>query len=500
MSAPGDLGGVQQLALRASRHPAVHHQVLSFDSPAGGLECLKWLLPRLTLGPNRQAAGSVDWAVGLTFRGLEALAMPPAYLSLFRRLAPAYSAGAAPRAAARLGDTGRSATNHWNPAFAHRDAHALVTVHGDEGQLEVAVGDLARRIQGTSGVSLLGSAMSGKHLEAPAPYPQGSSRWVHFGYRDGLSRPRVPGVSTPKSRDQNGSRASGSGANTPEVHARGELLLGEMRDIGDNPWALPYAPQEVRNFFRHGSFGVLRQIQQHERQFRDAVSRWARYIAADSGCTLDERERAALETFVRAKLCGRWPDGNPVRPDHVPCELLPFLDEPPQMPRFKDDDPDGRGCPFGAHIRRMNPQGHGVALSARPRPLFRRGMPYGPWYGEGTEDAPRGLLGMFFCSDIEDQFEHLLGEWADRMPMGFSGAGDAKDPLIGAHEDPRATLVVPRPQLAGQLPGAAWTLHGFEPFVTTLGTLYAFYPSQHALDTMAHERWKVKEEEPWQAR
>lgn len=490
MSAASYLGDVQQLVLQASWRRAVHHRVLRFHSREGGIRCLGQLLGQLTFGPDRQACDKVDCALGLSFRGLEALEVPPAYLGLFRRLAPAFAAGAVPRAAARLGDTGPSAATRWEPAFAHRDAHALVTMHGKPEVLAQAVAALDRLIASTSGVESQGKSMAGMHLRAPPGHlDRQNEHWVHFGYRDGLSRPCIEGL---LSDDVAAARAH-------EIHEPGELLLGEARDLGDNPWALPSAPQEVRAFFRHGSFAAMRCIAQDERSFRRALARWADHIANDAGRPTDAAWREPLEDFIRAKLCGRWPDGQPVTPEHLPGERPPVSATRPPMPDFATQDPDGHGCPFGAHIRRMNPQGHEVALSVRPRPLFRRGMPYGPWYDAGTEDAPRGLLGLFFCSDIEDQFEHLLGEWADRMPMGFTGAGDAKDPLIGAHEDPRATLVVPRPKLASTPPGAPWTLHRFEPFVRTLGTLYAFYPSRPALETIINRTWR-REEEPWLVR
>ncbi len=483
----------QQLVLQASRRPAVLHRVLSFHSPSAGLGCLARIqtcLP-LSFGRERPDGDAVEVALGLTFSGLEALAVPEGYLSLFRRQAAAFAAGAAPRAAARLGDTGESAATHWEPAFDHRRAHALVSLHGDAKRLEDAELVLQLAVQAQDGVECLGDAMGGAHLKAPAGRDAvDGAHWVHFGYRDGLSNPKI--------RRQDGAGQQITTAAPPDLHEPGELLLGEVRDLGDNPWALPRAPEKVRRFFRHGSFGVLRQVAQHEERFQSAVRRWADDISSASGWRMDDSLRPRVEDFVRAKLCGRWPDGQRVLPEHLPCDR-PATPPDLQMPFDFSDDPNGHGCPMGAHIRRMNPRGQGVALSARPRPLFRRGMPYGRWYDGENAAEERGLLGLFFCSDIEDQFEHLLGEWADRMPMGFTGAGQAKDPLIGAHEDARASLVVPQPQQPGVMPGAPWVLRGFTPFVTTLGTLYAFYPSSHALDTLVRSDW-LPEDEPWPAR
>jgi hypothetical protein len=59
--------------------------------------------------------------------------------------------------------------------------------------------------------------------------------------------------------------------------------------------------------------------------------------------------------------------------------------------------------------------------------------------------------------------------------MGPPNRGRAKDPIMGNHEDPGAQLEVP-------VPGSTrYEVDGFTPFVTTRGTLYAFYPGLAAL-------------------
>ena len=140
----------------------------------------------------------------------------------------------------------------------------------------------------------------------------------------------------------------------------------------------------------------------------------------------------------------------------------------------------------------------------RPRPLFRRGMPYGPWFDEKTQDEERGLLGLFLCTDLADQFEHLLGEWADRLPLGFPGDRHGKDPLIGAHDHPQASLLLSRRMPVNADTGkeppdpSPLALYGFRPFVRTRGTVYAFYPPLKALERLAKAQpdWD-KEEDPW---
>jgi hypothetical protein len=105
-------------------------------------------------------------------------------------------------------------------------------------------------------------------------------------------------------------------------------------------------------------------------------------------------------------------------------------------------------------------------------------MPYGPTL-EQAADKPRGLLGLFFCASLEDQFERLLVEWGNANPMGPDNRGNARDPLASSHQNPRACFDMP-------VPGEALRqLDGFNRYVTTRGTLYAFFPSLGTIGRIA---------------
>jgi hypothetical protein len=122
-----------------------------------------------------------------------------------------------------------------------------------------------------------------------------------------------------------------------------------------------------------------------------------------------------------------------------------------------------------------------LAHFSRPRPLLRRGMTYGPPWRDGEPGGrpPRGLIGQFFCASIEDQFEHLLGEWAERVPLGSPDGGGARDPLIGTHEPGDGPFEVPRAK------EPALRLTGLQAFTRTLGVAYLFYPSLTTLAGIA---------------
>jgi hypothetical protein len=121
-------------------------------------------------------------------------------------------------------------------------------------------------------------------------------------------------------------------------------------------------------------------------------------------------------------------------------------------------------------------------------------VPFGPaaWGERPAFDKSRGLLGHFFCASIEDQFEHLLGQWAARPPLGLPVEDSALDPLIGPHDDAGATLAVPLQDRPTQL------LRGFSAWTTTMGTAYGWYPGCEGLQALLESDFVRDEDEgPW---
>ena len=465
---------VQALLLRPAHEPAVAHLLFRVAPGAGGgaLERLKALLQAapLTCGDDAPRNG-LHCTIGFTYRGLEALAMPEAYLRVFSRLAPAFKQGA-PLRAARLGDTADSAPASWVPGFGLDEAHVLLSVHGSAGALREVVAACRLWPPWPQAPLLCVAVFEGQRLGAP---DHRAGEWVHFGFRDGLVNHCVAGVyeARPSWRQQP--------TDTEHVaHAAGEFLLGHADDDGTNPFALTLAPAKVRDFFRDSSFGVLRPMRQDVAGFHRKVEQWA----ADARAHLGEE---VSEDWVRAKLGGRWPSGEQVRPG----ALAPTPDE------FVLDfqgDPQGLGCPWCSHVRRMDARGH-AGSGQRQRPLLRRGMPYGSanWKGEPDEED-RGLLGLFFCASLEDQFELLVGQWARGAPPGdASGEGEmASDVLAGHNGAGGAAAIIP---LAGQAP---LRLTGLRAWTRTLGTAYTWHPARPALECVLAQDYPEKDKGgPW---
>jgi hypothetical protein len=87
-------------------------------------------------------------------------------------------------------------------------------------------------------------------------------------------------------------------------------------------------------------------------------------------------------------------------------------------------------------------------------------------------------LGYFINSNIENQYEFVLGEWVNKSE--FAGAvrlpPKSKDPMIGMQDPVQSIFVIPQPNGAPPI-----KVEGFSNFVTTRAAAYCFLPSITAL-------------------
>lgn len=465
-----DLADVQRLVAYPYDFDRCRHYVLAVTDAADARKFLGALLANklvtdASIGRDgvRALAGDGNCAlnIGFTFAGLQKLGLEAPYLLVFKEKANAFSDGAYRRAGRYLADSGSSAAECWLPHFKPARAHFLLTMHADS---EAALNAHSTRLEGLPGAGGLRGWEEAERLDGRHLTTSQAGRTAHFGFRDGIAIPRIRGFYQEKEGHK--------------LHEPGEFLLGYWNDCGFNPWLLvnpwqrpspwlrPLNPKpRLREFFRNGSFGAFRVIEQDERALDDFVTHWAKHERVD-------------EDYVKAKLAGRWPDGRVVRAPEA--EALARADaRQGALPQEDLDafdfekDAAGFGCPFDAHIRRMNPRDDDVVPSRR-RPLIRRGMPYGRAYREAPAEK-RGLLGLFFCASLEDQFEFLLREWGNAKPMGTPNLGTARDPFSASRQDARAIFDVPMP---GE---QARRLARLPAFLTTRGTLYAFYPGLESI-------------------
>jgi len=453
---PIDLDDVQGNILRGWRVRQARHFVLAVGDAARARRFIAGLVsgdpadgPQVTSAAHWQNKPPYCLNVGLSFEGLRALGVAPASLALFP---PAFAQGPAARAAG-VGDTGPSDPTHWHfggtgtPA-----AHLMLSLYTDEARperLEQLSQTLRQRFSDHA-LALLSS-------HDASALPEGR---VHFGYKDGISQPRIAGQTTQAPPDMQ-----------PPAGA-GDFLLGHDyvnayggNFIGDLPGAL----------CNNASYAAVRMLAQDVPAFEGLLDEASARHGVD-------RE------WIAAKLMGRWRNGVPLTlspevadPD-MPANRLSNFDYAPtaEHPSYYDDA-DGLRCPIGSHARRMNPRGALVTGKPHSRRLVRRGMPYGPaWDPRDPASArvERGLFGLFICGDLEMQYEFLVGTWA-LQDIATRGLRDTQDPILGTPgalggrfvirtgdaRDP-ITLAVPR-------------------LVTTRGSLYLMLPGLGGLKTIA---------------
>ncbi|MCW2901473.1 MAG: peroxidase [Streptosporangiaceae bacterium] len=377
-------------------------------------------------------------AVGLTFSGLTALRMPEATLASF----PAeFASGAVARAAA-VGDAGASAPENWLTWLRDPGLDILLFVSANSTEALEAATDHLRDAWGPGCVEL--GRQDGQRLPGDT---------AHFGFRDGLSQPTVVDLPVTGLPDQ------------LPLAPLGAFLLGH-----DSPGLAGPAPVPTRLGI-NGSFAAVRVLAQD-------VDAFAEFLT-------DSATRTGMsEELLAAKLCGRWRNGTPL-------VLSPDTDSPqPPIPDAELNDFDyvgnfhdeaGYRCPIGSHIRRMSPRGERIiGNSPQLHRIIRRGIPYGPPYDPAAprDGHERGLLGLFICASLRDQFEFLMANWANDGTF-TGGLGHTQDPLLGGHAaGSTASFTIPDP--AGPI-----VLEGLSRFVHTRGGAYCFLPSMTALRALA---------------
>ena len=151
---------------------------------------------------------------------------------------------------------------------------------------------------------------------------------------------------------------------------------------------------------------------------------------------------------------------------------------------------------MSSHIRRSNPRNQPIKGSAggdgrgtRNHRIIRRGMPYGPQYvpGSGDDGIERGLMVMFICADLANQYEFILKDWVQQGDFA-SGGPAGKDPLIGTVYKERGDGSVDEDSGVFETTdkdGKPLVLKDLPQFVRTRGCAYLFLPSLAGLKHIA---------------
>lgn len=435
-------------------------------------------------GPNTPPLGTFEGTFGniaFTFRGLRALGVDGGTLATFPQ---PFCEGMAARAAI-LGDVGDAAPDHWDGYLGSRETHGVVwfnlknasaaadgsisKIH-EELLTKVAErfpstmirprngGDKERVQSSRDPQVLVDEGIRILHVEAGmANYTSeggGSFRIEHFGFRDGVSQPYADLGLAPPAPGGGTPRANGSWAPV----ALGEILVGHPDEDG----RVQHLPAN-RLLARNGTYMAFRKLEQDVVGFRAFTKR----AAKDDPLAL------------AAQMVGRWPDGASLVKNPYGPEQSASGDPGVNDFRYQQDDPLGRRCPIGAHVRRANPRDTNDRDDARRHRIFRRSVSYGgPLLPEGSagDGEQRGLLFVTMQARLDRQFEFVQASWLNRGELEGQ-AGARIDPITGAHggqiED------------AFQPSGACAPVVGLPRFVTMRGGDYFFIPSMSALKLLA---------------
>jgi Dyp-type peroxidase family len=470
-------GEIQGLVFSGyARWPASRFRLLRITDAAAARAWLAREQEALTYGSDDKArarAAPHCRNLALTHDGLAALGLPGPALCGFES---AFRDGmATPRRSLLLGDLpgGRSDTAHWRwGADPARPVHLLQLLYARD---EAAADRLCEDERAATQAFL-------EEVVAPQAVRLTDDGKEHFGFADGLSQPGYEGVDPP----------GGAGYAARRL-ATGELLLGHSDSLGNlslgpvvdpdtrGAELLPRTAEGLGDFARNGAYLVCRQMRQDVGAFGAMLETLGGSSAlADLLPDWTPAERAA---WAASRIVGRWPSGCPVT-------ASPDRDDPQFADRngflFEAADPQGRACPFGAHVRRANPRDSlfepwretGAKAAANTlddndrRRLLRRGRAFGPRFAEAPE-AERGLVFLALGASIERQFEFVQHSWV--LNPNFAGLADETDPLVGAADTDFTLQAAP---FARRLAGVAAQ-------VWTEGGGYFFLPSRAALRFLA---------------
>lgn len=360
-----------------------------------------------------------------------------------------------------------------------------------------------------------------QHVERGHNLPGRLSGHEHFGFKDGISQPGVRGrVSdaptdflTPRLIDPSDPLALSHAKPGQPLVWPGQFVLGRQYPVQS---ALDEVTPQVNvdpqpAWAVNGSFLVFRRLTQNVPGFwkfaRDMATELAGKHPSLAGLTA---------THFASLLVGRWPSGAPIMrtPDAddeamaahriavndfqfalatPSVKLLPEAADPPDQFSAAPADDEGVRCPFGAHVRKVNPRDDTTELGGSERTLLkrilRRGIPFGMALADpmrpSRSKADRGLLFVSYQASIEDQFEFLMTDWANSIvnPRAYPGAADdipaGHDPIIGQQGSPNRQRTFTLP-----IDGVPTTFTVPRDFVTTTGGGYFFAPSITALKTV----------------
>jgi Dyp-type peroxidase family len=429
----------------------VRHLIFSAPDAGSLRRFVNEIRPLLLFGTNKPTTAR-GWVANLSFAAPAMKALLAA--ETYDRLESAFRDGPD---AERIGDVGASApSNWWEGRFKGEEVSCFVHLHAvGEAQLESGTAEIMEEAAAAGLVEKIPRASGGRLDGAFLGFgPAGRGARLHFGYVDGLSNSKI----------------AWDGVPSPErpVDPR-SVVIGHYDD------RFPCAPARdpAASVLRDSSYLVFRWIYQD-------VATFERFLAAKGPPLFPKLPPAQARELLAAKMMGRWRDGTPLclSPD------APAPDRCEEGFAF-GGDAQGLACPFSSHVRVMNPRDQalsGMAATTGVPQIVRRGMPYGPeLQGDKDDGVDRGILGLFVCASIREQFMRLAA-WGQRNNFSdsFPAHGRDQDALIGNRSVPGATREFRIPKG----PAGGGVVTELPDFIRTKATQYLLMPSGQTLSKL----------------
>lgn len=489
-----DNSNIQGLLIRGYTHPYSCHLLFSFQAPSVALNTKVFFTD---LYPKVQSA--VDWGnnkplsmlnIGLTFNGLTILGIPNTTNTTF----PAeFQQGPWSSASQQsLGDfNAGSPANWWYKNFANTDLHCVVHAYALTND---ALNDL---------ITFITNAAKTNGLTELLPLKEGDGRLyqsiiddnpakIHFGYVDGISEPALSMPTSYSTRNQ---------------ADLDNFLIGypQYSIIDPSPSGDTSTNSEAKFAFDgfYNAFRVLYQDVASFNNFLIAQATDPNNVAKLAYLGLNQDE---LVEWFAAKLVGRWRNGSPLilspnAPDPATADSEDFGYATAGIPSPNQDVPSSFKCPFSAHTRVSNPRDQTLTPgegNLGPVRIVRRGVSYGKELIGNTDDnVDRGLIGLFLCGSIAQQFEKLYG-WMNYNNFSpkpnFSVKNPPQDALLGNRPTAPnltnypgvvSTFTIPIQNPATPDQADSIVISGLPEFIQTRGTAYCLMPSLKALNYLA---------------
>jgi Dyp-type peroxidase family len=446
-----DLADIQGNILRAYGMPYARYSFVKILDATAAKALLVSVVNQVTTATTWDANSKplATLNLSLSYSGLAALRLPDDVLASFP---VEFQTGMAGRAS-MLGDTGVNDPTHWELGGAALPVDGILLINAQsppdlESKTTELLGLLSQHPQALKVVAFLDAAALDRGTE-------------HFGFADGFGQPDIAG---------SGARVY-PGDGTPVAPDRwqavqtGEFVLG----YPDESSFMPTQPSPDQ-LGRNGSFMAFRKLKQNVVAFRNYLQQIA-----------DAKFNGNVE-LLAAKMVGRWRSGCPI-------ELSPAKDNTTIANDFNQNndfqyggDATATSCPFGAHLRRVNPRDDldSTEVLVRRHRIVRRGLPYGPWLPDGAPDdgQERGIAFVAINASLARQFEFVQGQWINKGNFTTRMALEERDPLVSSTGSP-SNFRVP---VSGAPPVRLFNLPDF---VTVKGGEYFFIPSITAIRYIA---------------